>query len=159
MIIIKIKGLDNLQQALARFPQMAGKYLQAAGQEAAKDIILPTEGLQKYPPETAANFPPTPYYIRGRGMQRAGVRKPAYNDGKSERYGTQWTVERYRDTATKIGNRASYAIYLAGEKQAQKMGEKGWRKLAEVATEKVPQIKVVFQAWVNKLLRDSGLKK
>ena len=159
MIRIEIKGIEDLQQALARFPQIAAKYLQAAGQEAAKDIILPTEGLQKYPPETAANFPPTPYYIRGRGMQRAGIRKPAYNDGKSERYGTQWTVERYRDTATKIGNRASYAPYLGGEGQAHKMAEKGWRKLAEVANEKLPQIKAVFQTWINKLLIDTGLKK
>ena len=159
MIRIEIKGIKGLQQALARFPQIAAKYLQAAGQEAAKDIILPTVGLQKYPPATAANLPPTPYYIRGFGMQRAGVRKPAYNDGKSERYGTQFTVERYRDMATKIGNRASYAPYLGGEDQAHKMAEKGWRKLAEVVNEKLPQIKAVFQTWINKLLIDTGLKK
>jgi len=159
MIHIEIRGIENLKLALSRFPQMAARYLQAAGQEAAKDIILPTEGLQKYPPETVANFPPTPYYIRGRGMQRAGIRKPAYNDGSSERYGTQFTVERYGGMSTKIGNRASYAKYLAGEQQAAAMGRIGWRKLFEVANEKLPQIRIVFQAWVNKLLINTGLKK
>jgi len=154
MIRIEIKGLENLQQALLRFPKMAGKYLYAAGQEAARGVILPTEGLQKYPPATEANFLPTPYYIRGRGMQRAGIRKPAYNDGKSERYGTQWTVTPYRDTAVKISNRASYAVYLAGEKQARKTGEKGWRILAEVANEKIEQIKQVYQAWIDKWIRE-----
>lgn len=156
MINIEIKGLDKLQQALAQFPQKVEQYLRAAGEEAAKNEILNTEGLQRYPPMTEANAPPTPYYIRGRGTQRAGRRKPAYNDMLSERLGTQFYVAQAGGQTT-IGNRASYARYVVGEEQAAKMGEKGWRILHEVAKEKIQQITTIYQAWIDKLLRDIGL--
>lgn len=155
-INLEIKGLDKLTAALKAFPQKAERYLEMAGRQAAEDEIFPTNGLRTYPPATDANYPPTPYYIRGRGMQRAGVRKPEYNDYRSERLGTQWYTKQEGGT-TYIGNRASYAPYVHGEEQAAKMGAKGWRKLLDVANEKIDRITKVYQAWIDKLVRDLGL--
>lgn len=153
MIHIEIQGLDELKRALARFPQQAGKYLQQAGDEAASRIIIRTEGLKTYPPITAANAPPTPYYIRGRGMQYASG-----NTNTSERLKTQFYTKKSGAYSTEIGNRASYAKFVVGEEQAYFMKPKGWRKLADVAREKMADINKIYDAWIEKLLRDIGLK-
>ena len=148
-ITIKIEGLDKLREAFAQFPKKTVQYLNAAGREAGKRIILPTEGLKKYPPATDANRPPTPYYIRGRGTQYAGG-----NKGNSERYGTQFYVDP-QGSYTDIGNRASYAQYLAdAELQAKAMQKKGWRTLLSVAEEKIKDITEVYDLWIKKLLTD-----
>jgi hypothetical protein len=152
-IRIEVKGLKELQAAIAKFPQQSAKYLGQAGEEAAKRVLFTTEGLKKYPPAGAANAPPTPYYIRGRGTQyKSG------NTGKSEKLGTQWYAKRQGYT-TLVGNRASYAKWVHGdEDQASFMAPKGWRKLLEVAKEKMDDILKVYDAWVDKLLKDVGLK-
>ena len=79
---IEVKGLDKVLAAFDRFPNEIDKYITQAGYESAERIVLPTQGLRTYPPMTSANQPPTPYYIRGRGMQyKYG------NDMKSENLG------------------------------------------------------------------------
>jgi hypothetical protein len=152
-IYIKVKGIDKLIAGLDKFPRHIGIYIGKAGGEAANHVILNTEGLKKYPPATAANAPPTPYYIRGRGTQTAHG-----NRGNSERLGTQWHVKReLSEYTTEIGNRASYAKWVHGEEQAHFMKPKGWRKLTEVATEKLGKITKVYQAWIDKCIEDLGL--
>src|SRR3990172_7541026 len=118
-INIKIIGLEKVTAALSRFPQVITKYMGAAGKEASEEV-LDTVGLRRYPPAGPANFPPTPYYIRGRGLQ-TGSRN--YNN--SERLGTQFYVQVEKFNTT-IGNRASYAKYVVGEQQARAMGRIGW---------------------------------
>jgi hypothetical protein len=148
---ISVEGLDKLIKGLERFPREIARYMSQAGHEAGEDVILPTQGLRKYPPATAANMPPTPYYIRGRGTQlKRG------NLGNSERLGTQFYIKR-TGWNTAIGNRASYAKYVIGEQQASFMAPKGWRKLFDVAKDKKAKIQKVYQAWVDKALRDFGL--
>ena len=150
-IKITVVGLDKVLAALSKFPNQIAKYVAQAGDEAANRVILNERGLKKYPPATSANMPPTPYYIRGKGMQYK-----TYNTNSSERLGTQWYVKK-AGLGTEIGNRASYARYVVGEQQASFMAPKGWRKLYEVAMEKKDKIKAVYQAWINKLIRDLGL--
>lgn len=152
MITIEIIGLDKVIAGLQKFPAAIARNLTAAGEESARRVILPTEGLQKYPPPTEANRPPTPYYIRGQGMQYASG-----NKGNSERLGSQFWVAPEGYLSTAIGNRASYADYVVGEGQAGFMGAKGWRKLIDVANEKIPEITKVFQAWVDKTIQELGL--
>jgi hypothetical protein len=149
---IELKGLDELERAMKKFPRTVAKNLGAAGKESAEDIILPTEGLRNYPPETAANKPPTPYYIRGVGTQTQSS-----NYLNSERLGTRWNVTR-RGHETRVSNPASYARYLHGEEQAGAMADIGWVKLWDTAKKKVKQITKVYQAWVAKTLKDVGLK-
>ena len=151
MIKIQVIGLDKVMAKLNRFPREIARYLGQAGEEAAKRVILKTRGLQLYPPATAANRPPTPYYIRGRGTQYK-----TRNLGNSERYGSQFFTKSEGYT-TEIGNRSSYAVYVGGEKQPEHMAGKGWRKLLEVAQEKMSQITKVYQAWIDKLIHDLRL--
>lgn len=164
--------LDRLDAAFRRFGSQAEKYMAGAGREIAEDIILPTEGLRKYPPADAANAPGRfkevtfstgrtvtfrmGYYVRGNGMYQP-TRGGGYKLSKgSERYGTQFYTKASQATIT-IGNRASYARYLGGEYQAGHMGARGWRRLIDVATEKLGQITDRYTRWVDKLLRDVGL--
>ena len=149
---IEIKGLDKFMKAMERFPKKVMKNWSAAGKEAADDIILPTEGLQNYPPETAANLPPAPYYHRGEGTQTLSG-----NYGNSERLGTKWDVTR-QGFSTSISNPVSYARYLHGEEQAAAMADIGWKKLYDTAKKKLSRIQKVYQAWVDKTLREVGLK-
>jgi hypothetical protein len=150
-IKIEIKGIIELQAALQQFPRQVQHHLAQAGNEAAK-IILKTEGIQKYPPADSANAPPTPYYKRGVGMQyKYG------NDMRSEKYGTSWTVKQQAYT-TILGNDTSYGPYLGGDKQTHIMAARGWRKLYDVAMEKMPEIVKIFEAWVGKLLVACNLK-
>ncbi len=149
-VSINVTGLDKLLAAFEKFPDEVARYLESAGREAAEEV-LDTTGLRAYPPAGAGNSPPTPYYVRGQGTQYA-----SYNDGRSERFGTQFYVEP-KDFVTTIGNRASYAKYLAGEEQAGHMGAIGWRKLLEVAIEKQPALAAIYQGWVDKAIKDLGL--
>ena len=149
---VELKGLDKLNRAMKKFPKTVAKNLGAAGKESAEDIVLSTEGLRNYPPETAANKPPTPYYIRGVGTQTQSS-----NYLNSERLGTRWNVTR-RGFQTSVSNPASYARYVHGEEQAGAMADIGWKKLYDTAKKKIKQITKVYQAWVAKTLRDVGLK-
>ncbi len=149
---VEIEGAKELAQALRRYPLNSAKYLQAAGNEAGHEIIE-TQGLAQYPPATAANAPPVPYYIRGRGTEMAYG-----NLGNSERYGTQFTIKA-DGYATIIGNSASYAPFLTdANRQAAAMAKIGWRKMIDVANEKREQITAIYKGWVNKLLTAIGLR-
>ena len=149
---IKIEGLDKVIAKLNKFPRQIARNFGAAGSESAKDVILPTEGLQNYPPMTAANEPPVPYYIRGRGTQYAT--RNLMNSEKS--LGTKWVVER-KGFSTVIGNPVSYAKWVHGEEQAKAMAGIGWKKLFDTAKDKLKDIQKVYQAWVSKTIKDLKL--
>jgi hypothetical protein len=155
-IRVEVVGIEKVQAGLKRFPLEVSRYLQAAGLEAAKNVIFSEQGMKRYPPETSANQAPAPYYVRGRGMVRlrGGVE---VNDYKSERFGTQWYATPKGAYGTEIGNRAGYARYLAGEEQARWAGARGWRKLVEVVDEKMDAIRAVYQGWVDKLIKELEL--
>jgi hypothetical protein len=150
---IQIEGLKELMRAAAEFPREVARNMSQAGREAGERVILPTRGLRNYPPAGAGNRPPVPYYIRGRGTQYKNR-----NLHNSERYGTQFYVKR-EGWSTHIGNRASYAQWLTDkDRQAKHMADIGWRKLWDVAHDKLGSIGKVYQSWVDKTLRDIGLK-
>lgn len=136
---------------LQKMPTALGQAAEYAGKEFA-DEILDTEGLRNYPPATAANQAPPPYYKRGVGMQYG-----AGNDMRSERYGASYRVAAsgYR---TEIGNSASYAPHLAGQKQARHMAALGWRKLYDVAKQKKDQAQRIYSRWIERTLKQLGFK-
>jgi hypothetical protein len=150
-IKISVEGLDRVLKAFGVLPKEIETAVKQAGEESAKEIIE-TQGLQKYPPMTAANQPPAPYYVRGKGTQTKRG-----NLGNSERFGTQFYVEA-KPWATKIGNNASYARYLTDEKdQARAMQRIGWKKLIDVARDKKGRIQRVYQAWIDRAISRLGL--
>jgi hypothetical protein len=56
-----------------------------------------------------------------------------------------------------IGNRASYASYLGGDNQVGWAAGVGWRKLSEVAREKISEITRIYNAWIERLIKKVGL--
>jgi hypothetical protein len=153
MIEVKLAGIGTLINKLERFTHGLKESYRAANNEIA-DMILDTEGLRKYPPETAANRPPEPYYIRGRGTQyKSG------NDGKSEQYGTRWTKTETDYYSLAIGNTASYAIYLTDKKkQARRMALIGWRKITDVQREKWKDAAKIYWKHIWHAKKNSGLE-
>lgn len=163
-------GLDALVKKLGAAAGKLKQYTSAAGKESG-ELVLNTQGLRAYPPATDANAPGRmrnvtfgngktvsfrmPYYVRGQGLM-IPIKDGWYNKQNSETYGKQWHITR-EDYGARIGNRASYAQYLAGEEQAQAMAKIGWRKLVDVVNEKIEQIRAIFDRWINKLLQDMGL--
>lgn len=150
-IRITVKNADRIADAMRKVPQALRKTFTSAGKEAAAEILT-TPGIQQYPPADAANAPPPPYYIRGRGMQYK-----SRNDHRSERYGSRWTTKSEGYT-TVIGNSASYAPYLTdSELQSRLMAARGWKKIADVAQGKIAKITGIYDRWVERMLRELGL--
>ena len=152
-IKIRIEGLNEAIRGIQNIDIDLPRYLRGAGQEVSRDL-LGVRGLQNYPPATAANQPPPPFYVRGRGMQTSASR----NDGKSERLGTRWETRQHGQYGTEIRNPASYAEWVHGLKQARAMAAIGWRILLEVAKERVDIMTGIYGKWVDNLLRKNGLK-
>ena len=157
---ITIENLDKFQRLLREFPAEFKRYSQAAAQESVDKVLMGVEGFTAYPPATAANAPRTdktppgtPYYIRGRGMERAGRIKPKYNDRKSQRYGTGWKSKRHEYGAI-LGNKATYGKYLGGDDQVDWARRYGWRKIRDIANESLPRIGEIFGKWYRKLVAD-----
>jgi hypothetical protein len=151
MIKIKVRNIDVVLKNLSKLKGDLPHYIGAANQEAAREI-LDTQGFRAYPPATAANQPPTPYYIRGRGTQYASK-----NLNNSERLGTRWATETYGQLGMKISNPVTYAQYVHGTEQAAAMGRIGWRILFDVAKEKIGVLTEIYTKWIDKLIKDSGL--
>lgn len=151
---IEVKGLDEIQAALAKFPQQVNAYMGKAALQASSEVIR-TRGLASYPPATYRNNMNRgyPYYIRGRGTQTSKT----HNMGNSERYGSNWEVEGVPYGA-RIKNEVSYAKYLAGQAQVGWAADVGWRKLLDVAKEKSERIVQIFSAGVRDCLKAIGLE-
>lgn len=153
MIEVKVTGIGTLIKKLERF---LGELKTAYGEANIEvaNMILDTEGLRKYPPETAANRPPEPYYIRGRGMQYK-----SRNDGRSEQYNRRWQMTTTDSYSLRITNTASYAPYLTDkDKQARRMAVIGWRKIFDVQKEKRKEAHGIYWKHLSHLLRKTGLE-
>jgi len=149
-IIIDVDA-DRIIEAFNKYPKVMKDTLIGPGKETYTEIIS-TEGLKKYPPADEANYPPPPFYKRGIGTVLASG--PLNN---SERYGTKFTG-RVIGWSVFVGNIASYARLLTGkDTQSPRMAARGWRKLHDVAREKIDKIRQIYQRWIDRALRISGL--
>jgi hypothetical protein len=166
-IKLEIQGIEILQKLLKQFPREIRDTLSAAGRAAA-ELIISSNGLSKYPPVDAANrpgrtktvvFPSTGrtavfrvgYYIRGRGFQLPTRGGGYRNLANSETYRDAFYVKRV-GYGTEIGNNASYAKWLGSEIQARHMAKRGWRKILDVAMEKIEPITDIYQRFVDRLI-------
>lgn len=156
LIKVEIEGNEKVADALAELPDELEQAAQGASAETIM-VIRGTTGIQAYPPATSANQPPTPYYIRGVGMQYASG-----NTGSSEQYGKKWTEPVSDGYITTSKNTASYASYLVEDAdlpqgQAGHMALIGWRQLGDVVTEKKDRIIEIFNAWIDLAIEKLGL--
>lgn len=153
-IKVTIEGDVETAKALAELPAELEQAAQAMGAEIIMEI-RGTTGVQEYPPATAANRPPTPYYIRGMGIQLK-----SRNLGNSEQYGKQWTEPVSEGFKTVSKNTASYGPFLVDDlRQAAHMAAIGWRKLGEAAREKRTRFIEIAEGWIDFAIEKLGLGK
>ena len=119
---IQIKGLDELIKKVNTLEKMDA--VKAALKQAATHLA---GEMAEYPPQTAANQPPVPFYVRGRGTQTA-----TRNLGNSEDLGQKWRAAnpKIRDggMTVVIGTNVSYAPYVQSDEfQARWMKQIGWQ--------------------------------
>ena len=161
-ITITLKGFDKLTAALGKFREQIEKNMGHAGREAG-DMILHSPGMPRnYPP---GNHGPRPFVSDKQRRYffwalKQGIIEVPYRRGqspRSEKYGTQSYIEPRGYNRTAIGDRASYADILTGDKQSPYMAAGGWRKLIDVAQEKIGEITTIFQGWVDRTIRDLRL--
>lgn len=152
-IEIKITGLKEIERKLNAIPGKL-RLMQDELTGSASRIVLTDRGGGKpfYPPTTEHNQPPTPYYERGVGEHWA-----THVEYNSERMHEKFITES-RGWASHIRNTASYSPDVIGSTQKPLMKEIGWRKLIDVAREKVPEITKAWNRIVNKAIKQTGLK-
>lgn len=148
MISIKIKGLDQALKAIRKFPGELDRLNVDTGAEVSQ-FVLEDQGGGKpfYPPQTAANRPPVPYYVRGVGTQtRTG------NTNSSEQMDRQFYFNT-RPRKLYIGNEASYAPSAIGDQQSRTMAGIGWKRLIDVARSKIGGIVAIWQRRVDEVIK------
>ena len=149
-ISLKIDGLDKLEAALKKAPAVIDDAVEGAGNQIG-NVILETRGIRLYPPAGSGNRPPTPYWVRGVGLQTARG-----NRNNSQMMNKKFTVKTASRVIT-IANNATYAGYVIGEKQSSAMGRIGWRRMIDVAKEKQPELTRVLNAWLQRAFDKLGL--
>ena len=108
--------------------------------------------MAEYPSQTAANQPPVPYYIRGRGTQTASG-----NLGNSEDLGQKWrgAKPQIRDKGftVAIGTNVSYAPFVqAHDRQARWMKSIGWKTDQQVLDKNKDKAKEYLVDAIEKVL-------
>ena len=102
-----------------------------------------------YPPETIANWPSNPsghWYVRGFGTKFASGAEYQTSQDMKHKWFTR-TFPNY----TEIWNEATYSPYIHGPDQVAWAGQRGWKKLQDIATEKIPEILRLLAAQVEKI--------
>lgn len=155
-------SLRELQAKFAAISSELERNWARASEEVAHEIVE-VEGLKQYPINTAGAPQPFKsdksrrYFFAA--LRRGEIEVP-YRRGQSpgsETYAKRWYVEVSGLTAT-IGNNASYARYLSHEtEQSGYMAARGWRKLKEVAEEKLPDIIKIYEGWTGRAMKNLGI--
>jgi hypothetical protein len=156
LITFRIKGLEKLHQAAAKFPSQVQQGMQAATKGA---VELIRAGVAKYPPATAANRAPGingRWYVRGFGTKTVTGRSYP----TSEVLGKSWTTEIKTLGGTVrgvVGTRVSYARYVQDEeKQAAFHTARGWPTAQGVLKERADDIQAFFAHMIRNILQRFG---
>lgn len=139
-ISIDLKGVTKM---LVRYEQgdLVAQQLLAKSMQQAVDLAGTNAAV--YVPESKANQPPTPYYIRGTGTQYANS-----NRGESKQLGTHWNkVVELQDNGVvgRVSNDTPYGPFVHG--QAAQMwfhALRKWRTVGKIASDMRPKINAVF---------------
>jgi len=129
MITVDIQGATELALKMQNSVAFMRRETISAMQDSNEIVV---QGASIYPPETEANFPPPPFYIRGVGTQISDT----LNLNESEQLGTRWVTDinaTNKGVIGEIDNTASYAPFVHG-RQGQKAyhAGRGWRKVTAI---------------------------
>lgn len=141
-VTINHRDLKRIRDKLNRIQKMSRKgVLLAIGAEI-------EDKVDQYPAATIANSPSNPsgrWYERGYGPRwKSGGRRTSENLGKS------WYKKATQDKV-EVGNTASYAEYVQGQKQTGFHARRGWEKLANVAKKTLPDAVELLRKEIRKL--------
>ena len=144
---IEIKGLDKLVTKVNKLEQMDA--VKASLKQAATFLA---GKMAEYPSQTAANQPPVPYYIRGRGTQTGSG-----NLGNSEDLGQKWRGAkpqiRDRGFTVAIGTNVSDAPFVQSQdRQARWMRTIGWQTDQKVLDKNKDEVKEYLVDAINKII-------
>lgn len=118
---VKAKGFKATKKKIADITDMRSKRHKRAMERVTQQVV--SDNIE-YPPSTAANRPPTPFYIRGRGLQLKRGNKLNSED-LLHRWDTK--VKASRDSIVGyVLNTASYAAFVVGDRQAWFHALRGW---------------------------------
>jgi len=147
---IEIEGLDELVRKLDDLGKLSTVH--AALQAAALYI---KGKVAKYPQSTEANQPRgfntmysmtshrpiNTWYQRGYGSKWITKSGQVHGRKSSEQLGQKWTTKYDKERfEAVIGNNASYAIFVQGEKQAKFHKARGWITVETVAKEETKRV-------------------
>ena len=144
---IEIKGLGKLIKKINKLEKMD------AVKVALKNAATMLAGeMAEYPPETAANRPPTPFWIRGRGLQTASGN--LYNSGNiANSWEKAKPTIRNKGFTVAIGTNVSYAPFVqAHDRQARWMRDIGWQTDQQVLDDNKDEVKAELADAINKII-------
>jgi hypothetical protein len=129
---VKVVGLDEL---LAKMRRLAGSDV------ADKTLIAYAEEVKErgtvYPPETEANQPPPPYYIRGQGTNTGSSIRKTSDDMKHK-----WELK--KSSSIVLSNAAKYSEYVQGRYQPTYHKQRGWINIYQFAHDNLSRLKEIF---------------
>ena len=148
MFDIKIIGDAELEAKFMASIPLLDK-LTSAAMQSSLDVVA--KDASKYPPESEANFPPEPYYIRGVGTQyQSGA-----NREESEQLGQNWNVSLSRMGREMVGrvfNAVSYAPWVHSDtQQAWFHTSRGWRTMSKITSDSKIKVFGIFSGAVKSL--------
>jgi len=133
MVQIHVEGLEQLLDRMREIG--AGRFIPTALKAIGESI---KKEAGKYPPASGANDPGNPlgrWYERGYGVRYAG----GGGNPTSQMMNRKWYV-RPEQWAVLVGNTATYSPYVHGEQQVDFHGERGWKKVGDVAEAALPEL-------------------
>ena len=144
---IEIKGLDKLVKKIDKLGKMDA--VKVALKQAA--TFLAGE-MAEYPPQTAANQPPTPFYIRGRGLQTASGN--LFNSGNIANSWERAKPQiRDRGMTVAIGSNVSYVRFVQSkDDQARWMKDIGWQTDQQVLDENKDEVTEYLADAIHKII-------
>lgn len=107
----------------------------------------------KYPRSTSANRPNAKgvWYERGYGTKR-NTKQGVRGRKTSETLSKQWKVDVGAAKAV-ISNRASYAEFVHGARQARFHKGRGWKQIEDVIMDNLARIEDAFKNHIDRLLK------
>lgn len=135
---METKGLQELYRKMARAadPKVAHDTMKAYA-------LLVEADVTPYPDKTEANFPPPPYYERGKGT--VGVHKTRRT---SENLHAKWKVK--STSGVILENTASYSGVVQGLAQTRLHASRGWKNAYRRANEMTGEIAAIYKRLFRK---------
>jgi hypothetical protein len=152
-VTMDLKQIEDLARALDLLPAFVAGV--QAGALHVKGVIA------QYPPGTEANTPgpyPKRWYVRGYGPQWALKGGGVGKLHTSETLGRRWTIaKRDGGLGAVVGNNASYAREVQGDKQQRWHKAHGWKRVDEVAASEQQAVTDIINDSIGEEIKKRGL--